>query len=202
MEKRIIKKYSNRRLYDSKTSRTITLDDIAKFISNKEEIQVVDNKTGKDITNITLAQVILELEKSKKSEKQVADILRELIVSGSAAMADLAQKAVSESISVLSISKDKVKEAVNKMVEQGKVAKEQTNKIVEEIWSALKTSRKAFTKKIKELMEEKETEYVTKTELNKLKSKIDSIEKKMGDISKKSKKKKERNTKKKQKKKK
>lgn len=187
MGKRIIKKYSNRRLYDSKTSRTITLEDLTEFISNGEEIKVVDNKNGKDITNITLAQVIVELEKRKKSDKQVAGILRELVVSGSAAMADLAQKAVSDSISVLSISKDKVKETVDKMVDQGKVAKEQTNKIVEEIWNALKTSRKTFTQKIKELMEEKETEYITKNEFGEIKSKINSIEKKLGEVLKKGK---------------
>lgn len=188
MEKRIIKKYSNRRLYDSETSRTITLEDLVGIIAKGEDIQVIDNETGEDITNVTLAQVIVELEKGKRSEKQVAEILRELIVSGSAAMADLAQRAINDSISVFSISKDKVSETVDRMIEEGKVAKEQGGKLVDELWNALKTSRNTFTKKIKELMGEKEMEFVTKTEMGKIEEKIDSLEKKLGESLKKIKK--------------
>lgn len=192
MKKRIIKKYQNRRLYDSKTSRTITLKDIAEFITNGEEIKIIDSKTEKDITNITLSQVIVELEKSKKSEKQAVDILKKVIDGSSAAVTDLARKAISESISVFSISKDKVKEVVNKMVKEGKVAREQGTKVTNDIWSAVKTSRNTFTKKLKELMEDKKNKYIKRDELLKIEKKINSIERKLGEVLKRSRKKKKK----------
>lgn len=192
MKKRIIKKYQNRRLYDSKTSRTITLKDIAEFITNGEEIKIIDSRTEKDITNITLAQVIVELEKSKKSEKQAVDILKKVIDGSSAAVTDLARKAISESISVFSISKNKVKAVVNKMVKEGKVAREQGTKVTNDIWSAVKTSRNTFTKKLKELMEDKENKYIKRDELLKIEKKINSIERKLGEVLKRSRKKKKK----------
>jgi polyhydroxyalkanoate synthesis repressor PhaR len=59
---RIIKKYPNRRLYDSTVNAYITLDDIKQLVIDRVEFQVVDAKTGKDITQTTLLQIITESE--------------------------------------------------------------------------------------------------------------------------------------------
>jgi len=61
-QERLIKKYANRRLYDSSQSRHITLDDIRNLIVKGEKIRVVEDKTGKDITRHILLQVIAEQE--------------------------------------------------------------------------------------------------------------------------------------------
>jgi polyhydroxyalkanoate synthesis repressor PhaR len=63
---RIIKRYSNRKLYDTEKSVYVTLDEISEMVRVGQEIQVVDNKTQKDLTNITLAQIIFEEEKRSK----------------------------------------------------------------------------------------------------------------------------------------
>jgi len=60
--KRVIKKYANRRLYDATASRHVTLDDLRKLIVGGEQIQVVDDKTGEDLTRSTLLQIIAEQE--------------------------------------------------------------------------------------------------------------------------------------------
>jgi len=60
--KRVIKKYANRRLYDATASRHVTLDDLRKLIVSGEQIQVVDDKTGEDLTRATLLQIIAEQE--------------------------------------------------------------------------------------------------------------------------------------------
>ena len=59
---RLIKKYPNRRLYDTKTSVYITLADVKKLVMGGEEFQVVDVKTGEDLTRSILLQIILEEE--------------------------------------------------------------------------------------------------------------------------------------------
>ena len=61
-EKRVIKKYPNRRLYDTRTSAYITLADIKELVLQHENFQVVDAKTGDDLTRAILLQIILEEE--------------------------------------------------------------------------------------------------------------------------------------------
>src|SRR3990167_6726550 len=60
--KRIIKKYPNRRLYDTKENTYITLDDVKELVINHADIQVIDAKTKKDLTQATLLQIITENE--------------------------------------------------------------------------------------------------------------------------------------------
>jgi polyhydroxyalkanoate synthesis repressor PhaR len=61
----VIKKYGNRRLYDSAGSRYVNLDDIAELVRAGQNVQVVDAKTGKDLTRVTLTQIITEDAKDK-----------------------------------------------------------------------------------------------------------------------------------------
>lgn len=56
----LIKKYGNRRLYDTESSRYITLDDLTRAIHDGAECRVVDAKTGADLTQVTLTQIIME----------------------------------------------------------------------------------------------------------------------------------------------
>lgn len=62
----IIKKYSNRRLYDSTNKKYVTLDDIAALIREGNEVKVIDSQTGADISKVILIQVVLESEKNKE----------------------------------------------------------------------------------------------------------------------------------------
>lgn len=59
----VIKRYSNRKLYDSESKRYVTLEDLADFVRRGEDVTVVDHQTGEDLTSITLMQVIYEEEK-------------------------------------------------------------------------------------------------------------------------------------------
>lgn len=64
---RVIKRYANRKLYDTQASSYVTLEQVADLIRQGEDIQVVDNATKEDMTSVTLAQIILEEEKRQKS---------------------------------------------------------------------------------------------------------------------------------------
>ncbi len=59
-EARVIKRYANRKLYDTHDSKYVTLDRIAELVRNGEEVKVLDNKSQKDLTKVTLAQIIYE----------------------------------------------------------------------------------------------------------------------------------------------
>jgi polyhydroxyalkanoate synthesis repressor PhaR len=76
--RRIIKRYSNRKLYDTKDSRYVTLLQIAEMVRGGEEVQIIDNNTKDDLTEVTLAQIIYEEQKSH-SRNVPLQTLKELI---------------------------------------------------------------------------------------------------------------------------
>jgi polyhydroxyalkanoate synthesis repressor PhaR len=82
---RLIKKYPNRRLYDKKTSVYITLADVKKLVVEGEEFQVVDAKTGEDLTRSILLQIILE-EEAAGAPMFSSDVLTQFIRSYGNAM--------------------------------------------------------------------------------------------------------------------
>jgi PHB/PHA accumulation regulator DNA-binding domain/Poly(hydroxyalcanoate) granule associated protein (phasin) len=62
-ERHLIKKYANRKLYDTRTSSYITLEGIAGLVRDGHEIKVVERETGQDLTQVTLSQIVLSEEK-------------------------------------------------------------------------------------------------------------------------------------------
>jgi polyhydroxyalkanoate synthesis repressor PhaR len=75
----VIKKYANRRLYDTSAGRYVNLDDLAGMIRKGEEIQVVDAKTGEDLTRVVLTQIIVEDAKGQPTGLPL-ELLRQLII--------------------------------------------------------------------------------------------------------------------------
>lgn len=82
----LVKKYTNRRLYDTADSRYITLEELAEKIRAGEDVEVVDAKTGEDLTQATLAQIIME---SRGAERLLpVPLLLQLIRLGDEALAE------------------------------------------------------------------------------------------------------------------
>jgi polyhydroxyalkanoate synthesis repressor PhaR len=77
--RRLIKRYSNRKLYDTKDSRYVTLLQIAEMVRAGEEVQIIDNNTKDDLTEVTLAQIIYEEQKAR-SRSVPLQTLKDLIV--------------------------------------------------------------------------------------------------------------------------
>ena len=75
----VIKKYANRRLYDTSTSRYINLEDIGVLVRNGKAVQVVDANSGEDLTRVTLTQIIVEDAKGQPAGLPL-ELLRQLIV--------------------------------------------------------------------------------------------------------------------------
>lgn len=78
---KIIKRYPNRKLYDTDQSTYVTLDQIEEMVKAGEDVKIVDNTSGEDITKATLAHIIFEQEKSKQSMLPLS-ALRGIIQSG------------------------------------------------------------------------------------------------------------------------
>ena len=76
----VIKKYPNRRLYDTSASRYINLEDIGEMVRKGKDVQVVDAQTGADVTRVTLTQIIVDDAKQQPTGLPL-ELLRQLIIS-------------------------------------------------------------------------------------------------------------------------
>jgi len=92
----IIKRYGNRRLYNTETSAYVNYQDLSQIIRKGQDIRVIDSKSGEDVTKSILIQVILEEEKSNKSVLP-AEFLFQLIRSQEESLHDFFQNYLSAS---------------------------------------------------------------------------------------------------------
>jgi polyhydroxyalkanoate synthesis repressor PhaR len=86
---RLVKRYGNRKLYDTSESRYVTLEEIGRWVKAGEEVKILENDTGEDLTAVTFAQIILE-EERRKSGLLSLRMLREIIQHGEAALQGIA----------------------------------------------------------------------------------------------------------------
>jgi mRNA-degrading endonuclease toxin of MazEF toxin-antitoxin module len=92
-DRHLIKKYANRKLYDTRTSRYITLDGIAGLVREGHEIKVVDRDTGHDLTQVTLSQIVLTEE--KRGPSRIVDAGGEALHDRGQALLDYVRKTLS-----------------------------------------------------------------------------------------------------------
>jgi polyhydroxyalkanoate synthesis repressor PhaR len=92
----VIKRYSNRKLYDTQESRYVTLEEIEEMIRAGREISVVDAASGEDLTSVTLTQIILENERARRASLPSA-FLHQLIKHGES-WQDFVQKSMRSSL--------------------------------------------------------------------------------------------------------
>lgn len=143
LETRIVKKYQNRKLYDTKDSCYITLDDIAKMVKRGEEVKVIDNKTKNDVTSVILTQILVEQEKSTKSILPLT-MLRDIIQHGQGSLFDFIQRYV---ILGVNSTQEKVAEAeryINRLVDRGDLSKVEGKNLLKEVVDAPSKGQEEF----------------------------------------------------------
>jgi polyhydroxyalkanoate synthesis repressor PhaR len=90
----LIKRYANRKLYNTDTSRYITLKGIAELIEMGDEVRVIDNETGEDITSIALSQILVDSERTNQTVPRT--LLSDLIQRGGDALYGALRKGVDD----------------------------------------------------------------------------------------------------------
>ena len=90
----VIKKYPNRRLYDTSAGRYVNLDDVALLIRQGENVQVIDARTGEDLTRVILTQIIVEDVKGRPAGLPL-ELLRQLVMATDRAWSDMRNAALS-----------------------------------------------------------------------------------------------------------
>jgi polyhydroxyalkanoate synthesis repressor PhaR len=124
---RLIKKYPNRRLYDTQTSTYITLADVKELVLAQEDFQVVDAKSGEDLTRQILLQIILEEEQEGGTPMFTPPVLAQIIRSYGNAMQGIMGSYLEKNIQAFI-------DIQHKLQEQSKAFYD-TNKIGPEMWT-------------------------------------------------------------------
>jgi polyhydroxyalkanoate synthesis repressor PhaR len=131
---RIIKRYQNRKLYDTYKSCYVTLDQIARMLKEGDDVTVIDNKTQNDITAPTLIQIIFEGE--KKSENPIpTPILKNVVRKGEGAILDYITRSISDGIASRYLVRDELEKHFDTLVEKNIVGTETKNRILNELTS-------------------------------------------------------------------
>jgi polyhydroxyalkanoate synthesis repressor PhaR len=122
----VIKRYANRKLYDTEARRYVTLDDLADFIRKGEDVRVVDHVTGDDLTSITLLQVIFE-EQKKIGGLMPQVLLTRLIRAGGNTMNDLWSRV--SALDPFKVVDEEIHRRLKALVESGKLSEEEASRL-------------------------------------------------------------------------
>jgi len=134
-KQRVIKRYQNRKLYDTEASTYVTLDDIAQMIKDGEDVRVVDNKSKKDLTGLTLTQIIFEEEKKQKSILPLA-VLKRIIQSGGESISEFVDRHIVPGLNSLNNARQEMEKYVNKLIRRGKIEPEEGRRMISEWFSS------------------------------------------------------------------
>jgi polyhydroxyalkanoate synthesis repressor PhaR len=175
-----IKRYANRKLYDTTDKNYIRLDQISGLIKAGQEISVVDNQTGEDLTSATISQ-ILARDKKLKNGDMVSSVLIQLLRKGGGTLVDYGKKYVSLWESGLTLAEDEIDKLVNRLVKDKELSESEGSKLKKDISGRADDLKKWIGDKIDQQINHTLNlmNLATKEQVTNLTAKIDSLTKKV-----------------------
>ncbi len=122
-----IKRYANRKLYDTQAGRYVTLEEIGEMVRRGDDLRVVDHASGGDLTTLTLLQVVLEDEKSARAWLP-HHLLARLIRAGEARFSSL-RDAVFSSLEQHDLVEREIERRIELLAKQSRLAPEETERL-------------------------------------------------------------------------
>ena len=175
-----IKRYANRKLYDTTDKNYITLDQISGLIKAGQEVSVVYNQTGEDLTSATISQ-ILARDKKMKNGDVVSSVLIQLLRKGGGTLVDYGKKYVSLWESGLTLAEDEIDRLVNRLVKDQELSESEGSKLKKDISGRADNLKKWIGEKIDQRINHTLSlmNLATKEQVANLTTKIDSLTKKV-----------------------
>ncbi len=133
----VIKRYPNRKLYDTEAKKYITLEGIAQLIRQGDEVIVIDHTTDEDLTAVTLTQIIFEQEK-KKGGFLPQSVLTELVRAGGDTMNTL-RRTLTVPLDLFKQVDEEIEKRLNQLVERGELATEEARRLGDKLRSSSAT---------------------------------------------------------------
>lgn len=155
---RIIKRYKNRRLYDTELKSYITHTELGFIIRRGDPFKVIDSSTGEEITLAVLGQVLIGSLKGEKNETKSKEKLIELINKGGRKSMSILRNTYLASVGIFNITKKKAEAIIDSLIKAGDITKSERKEAILELLDKAEKS----TAKIKEKIV-KETGHIQKT---------------------------------------
>ncbi len=170
-----IKRYPNRKLYDTEAKQYITLEGVAELIRRGEDVRVVDHNSGEDLTTLTLTQIILEEEK-RQSGFLPRSVLSSLVRAGGETVGSV-QRTLAASLGWWSQFDEEVKFRLDSLVEQGELTTEDAGNIFRKMVAAGDVLRENALSTSKHGMEQilKQRGVPNRDEVERLNSQLDAL---------------------------
>jgi len=127
-----IKKYVNRKMYDTKDKRYVSLEQVARLIKSGEEVSIIDNKTGEDLTAAIVSRLIGQ-DKKEKDRVVSPRIMMQLLRKGGDTLTDYAKKYTSLWQNALTMAEDEVDKVVGTLVKDKELSKAEGSRLKKEI---------------------------------------------------------------------
>jgi polyhydroxyalkanoate synthesis repressor PhaR len=182
-EPKVIKRYTNRKLYDTVESRYVTLDEIAEMIKAGAEVKIIDNRTKDDLTSVTLAQIIFEEE--KKTSKMSLETLRDMIRHGG----EIAQRLVEGTQEQLRGRVEAVRAATEQRVQSILTSSQRTSdrakELVQASQDAVSLMQKRVDERVRAAVEGMSSLSEVRRALDDVSRRIEALEKRLDDLTKK-----------------
>ena len=148
---RQIKKYANRKFYDTEEKRYVSLSHIASLVREGEDIQVVENETGDDITGLVLSQILREQERQGDFLPQT--LLTALVRRGTGGLKQL-RGSLQASLKALEALEDEIQERVDIMAERGEITLTEAQELREELLARARQRQSSVEDSILEEIED------------------------------------------------
>lgn len=183
---RIIKRYSNRRLYDTEEKKTITHQRLKQLLVENQEFQIIDNVSGRDVTVESLARMVTTESATWTSSPEAKESLRNLIRHGGQYSMNILRNTVLASIGAFNVTKKKAEEVIDKLIASGDVTKSQRKEAVLELLDKADKSTEDFRARVSKQASKvgsdvqkaiERVTIVTRGDLNKLSKKFDKLQK-------------------------
>lgn len=129
----IIKRYPNRKLYDTEAKQYITLDGIAELIRDGQEVQIQDHASGEDLTTVTLTQIIFEQEK-KQGGFLPRSVLTGLVQAGGDTLGVL-RRTLASPLEMLGHVDEEIESRIHNLVTQEELATEEARQLLDKLLS-------------------------------------------------------------------
>lgn len=149
---RTIKRYGNRKLYDTSLRRYINLVEISDLVQKGLEVRVMDSKTGEDITKITLSQILLDKEKKKEgfvSKTLFTDLIRK----GSSSVVNYIKRSAKSGMGVVGWAEDEINTGIKRLTHAGEITEQQARKLREDLISRMSKGKAEVERRVEETVE-------------------------------------------------
>ncbi len=178
---RLIKKYPNRKFYDTADKRYVSLPDIASLVREGEEIRVIDNESGGEITTLVLSQILREQE--RKGESLPQSLLTSLIRRGGGGLKQL-RTSFQASLKALQVLEDEAQDKIDRLVERGEISLTEAQELREELLDRARQRQAILEERMLEDIEASliRLRVPTKSDLEGLESRLEEIETKLDSL--------------------